>query len=136
MIKTITIKTTQQEFVEITRKVEEVIRESGIEEGLCTIFVPHTSASLIIQENADPAVKADIQRWINDLFSLVPTKFSHVLEGPDDMPSHIKSVLTNTSLSIPILDGQLALGTWQGVYLWEHRKTPHNREVLVSLVSG
>ena len=131
MIRKITIKTTKQGLVAITRKVEEVVRESGVEEGLCTIFIPHTSASLIIQENADPAVQSDMHEWMNRLFETVSVKFTHVLEGNDDMPAHIKSVLTCTNLSIPVLSGHLTLGAWQAIYLWEHRKTPHTREVVV-----
>ena len=133
MIKKLTVKTTKQELVSITRKIEEVVRESGVTEGLCTIFIPHTSASLIVQENADPAVQHDIQAWMNSLFDEVSVKFTHVLEGSDDMPAHLKSALTNTSVSIPIISGHLALGVWQAVYLWEHRKTPHTREVIVHI---
>lgn len=135
MIKKFTIKTTKQELVAITRKVEEVVRMSGVVDGLCTIFLPHTSASLLIQENADPAVQQDIQTWMNRLFETISVKFTHVLEGSDDMPAHIKSVLTCSSLSVPIISGHLALGSWQAVYLWEHRKTPHTREVIVHVTT-
>jgi len=133
MIKKFTIKTTKRELIAITRHVEEIVKASGVTEGLCTIFIPHTSASLIIQENADPAVQHDIQTWMNRLFEAVSVKFTHVLEGSDDMPAHIKSALTCTSLSVPIISGHLALGAWQAVYLWEHRKTPHTREVIVHI---
>ena len=108
-----------------------------MQSGLCTIFIRHTSASLVIQENADPSVQADLQRFFD---RLVPAgnrpggDYEHDAEGPDDMPGHIKSALTQTALSIPLLDGALALGTWQGVYLWEHRHGPHQRELIVQLL--
>lgn len=99
--------------------------------GLCTIFIRHTSASLLIQENADPSAKHDLEKWLNRLVPENDPHFTHNDEGPDDMPSHIKSALTATSLSIPIMNGRLALGTWQGIYVWEHRRSPHTREVIV-----
>jgi len=99
--------------------------------GLCTVFVRHTSASLVIQENADPSARRDLERWLNRLVPEGDPLFTHVAEGPDDMPAHVKAALTATSLSIPILDGRLGLGTWQGIYLWEHRRQGHRREVLV-----
>lgn len=99
--------------------------------GLCTIFIRHTSASLLIQENADPSARHDLETWINRLVPENDPHFTHTDEGPDDMPSHIKAALTATSLSIPIIGGRLALGTWQGIYLWEHRRSPHTREVVV-----
>lgn len=100
-------------------------------EALCTLFVQHTSASLLIQENYDPSAQHDLENWINRLVPENDPLYTHTLEGPDDMPAHIKSALTATSLSIPVIDGKLALGTWQGVYLWEHRHQPDNRRVVL-----
>ena len=131
MIKCISIHSPGQGLHEITPQIEALVREARTKEGLCTIFVQHTSASLLIQENADPSAKRDLEQWLNRLVKEDDPLYSHTTEGPDDMPSHIKSALTATSLSIPILNGQLALGAWQGIYLWEHRRAPHVR--LVSL---
>jgi secondary thiamine-phosphate synthase enzyme len=116
---------------EITEGVESVVRQAGVDEGLCTVYVRHTSASLTIQENADPAVLRDLEAWLARLVPEGEGLYSHTSEGPDDMPSHIKSALTLTSISIPIQDGRLTLGTWQGIYLWEHRRRPQRREVVV-----
>ncbi|MDY6992774.1 MAG: secondary thiamine-phosphate synthase enzyme YjbQ [Pseudomonadota bacterium] len=102
-----------------------------MQEGLCTLFVRHTSASLLIQENADPSAKRDLEHWLNRLVPEGDALYTHRLEGADDMPAHIKSALTATSLSIPIIQGQLALGTWQGIYLWEHRRQGGQRTVVV-----
>ncbi len=131
MIKTLTISTSGQGLVLITDEVEAVVRESGVREGLCTIMVRHTSASLTIQENADPSARHDLERWLNRLVTEDDPLYTHTAEGPDDMPAHIKAVLTATSLSIPILDGVLSLGTWQGIYLWEHRHRGHARQLVV-----
>ena len=116
---------------ELTRQVEEVVAGSGISEGLCTVFIQHTSASLIIQENADPSARRDLEQWLSRLVHEGDPIFTHTLEGADDMPSHIKSALTATSLSIPVTGGRLALGTWQGIYLWEHRHGSRRRSVVV-----
>lgn len=134
-MKELQISTTRQGLHEITREVEQVVRLGEIREGLCTVFVQHTSASLIIQENADPSARADLENWLNRLVAERDPLFTHTQEGPDDMPSHIKSVLTATSLAIPVFDGRLALGTWQGLYLWEHRRRPHRRRVIVHVGS-
>lgn len=117
-----------------TNKVQDVVAQSGVQTGLCTIFVRHTSASLLIQENADPDVLRDLENFFADL---VPEnrRYLHSTEGPDDMPAHIRSALTHTSEHIPIDRGKLVLGTWQGIYLWEHRARGHAREVVVH-VSG
>ncbi|MGD1906017.1 MAG: secondary thiamine-phosphate synthase enzyme YjbQ [Leptolyngbyaceae cyanobacterium] len=117
-----------------TNLVQDVVKTSGVTTGLCTVFVRHTSASLIIQENADPDVLADLETFFS---KLVPEGafYAHSTEGPDDMPAHIRSVLTHTSEHIPIMNGRLALGTWQGLYLWEHRHRGSRREVVVH-VSG
>lgn len=131
MIRSISIRSQGQGLHEITPQIEAVVREAQIKEGLCTIFIQHTSASLIIQENADPSAKADLERWLNRLVKEDDPLYSHTTEGPDDMPSHIKSALTATSLSIPVLNGRLGLGAWQGVFLWEHRHHRVTRQLLV-----
>lgn len=127
------IQTPGRGLHEITREIAGVVGDSGVGEGLCTVFIRHTSASLIIQENADPSAKRDLERWL-DTFVPDGTAYEHTDEGPDDMPSHIRSVLTATSLGIPVLDGRLMLGTWQGVYLWEHRLAAHTRRVVVQVL--
>lgn len=106
---------------EFTRQVAEAVENSGVEEGLCTLFIRHTSASLLIQENADPSAQRDLERWLDRLVPENDAIYTHTAEGPDDMPAHIKSALTATSLGIPIIDRRLALGAWQGIFLWEHR---------------
>ncbi len=131
MIRTLSISTSGQGLVLITGEVEAVVRESGVPEGLCTIMVRHTSASLTIQENADPSARRDLERWLNRLVAEDDPLYTHTAEGPDDMPAHIKAALTATTLSIPILDGVLALGTWQGIYLWEHRHRSQSRQLVV-----
>ena len=135
MVKQLTVRTRGQGLQEITSEIVNVVRQAGVGEGLCTLFVRHTSASLVIQENADPTAKSDLERWLNRLVPEGDPFYEHDTEGPDDMPAHIKAALTATSLSIPILNGRLGLGTWQGIYLWEHRSSPHRREIIV-LVSG
>lgn len=127
----LTIQTRGKGLHEFTREVAQVVGASGVGEGLCTVFVRHTSASLTIQENADPSARADLEGWLDRLVAEDDPHFTHTAEGPDDMPSHIKAALTSTSLSIPIMDGRLALGTWQGIYLWEHRRSAHRRSVVV-----
>ncbi len=133
MIKPLTINTTRQGLLNITSPVAAIVRESNLREGLCTIFVQHTSASLIIQENADPSAKQDLEHWLNRLVEENDPLYTHTLEGPDDMPAHIKCALTATSLAIPIAEGQLALGTWQGIYLWEHRRRGECRNLVIHL---
>ncbi|MFP6639427.1 MAG: secondary thiamine-phosphate synthase enzyme YjbQ [Myxococcota bacterium] len=118
---------------EITRQLDGFVTASGLQEGLCTLFVQHTSASLLIQENADPAVLRDLEAWLGRLVEEGDALFTHVSEGPDDMPAHVKSALLPTSLCIPVFEGRLQLGTWQGVYLWEHRRRAMERVVLVQL---
>ena len=129
--RTVTVKTRGRGFVDVTREIAEVVREAGIEAGLCSVFIQHTSASLVIQENADPTAKSDLERWLNRLVPEGDPFYQHDTEGPDDMPAHIKAALTATSLSIPVVNGRLGLGTWQGIYLWEHRRRGGEREVLV-----
>ena len=131
MIESLSIAAPGQGLHEITRQIGAVVRASGVEEGLCTVFMKHTSASLTIQENADPSARHDLEDWLNRHVPENDPHFTHTMEGPDDMPSHIKAALTSTSLSIPIVNGELALGTWQGIFLWEHRRRARSRTVLV-----
>jgi secondary thiamine-phosphate synthase enzyme len=135
MITQLTVRTPGQGLHEFTEQVEAAVAESGVADGLCTVFVQHTSASLTIQENADPSARSDLAQWLNRLVREDDPQYTHTAEGPDDMPSHIKAALTATTLSIPIIDGRLALGTWQGIYLWEHRRAPHTRRVIIHLSS-
>ena len=116
---------------EITAEVQAAVRESEIDEGLCTVMVQHTSASLIIQENADPSARRDLENWMDRHVPDGDPHFIHTAEGPDDMPAHIRAALTSTTLSIPIMDGRLALGTWQGVWLWEHRTRGSSRRCVI-----
>ena len=118
---------------ELTREIQQVVRDSGFRVGLCNVFIRHTSASLMICENADPDVLRDMETFMSGLVPDGDPMFVHTAEGPDDMPAHVRSVLTQTALTIPIRDGQCALGTWQGVYLWEHRSRGHSRKVLLTL---
>ena len=122
MIEQIEIRTRGKGLHEITDAVQGVVRASGLDQGLCTLMIQHTSASLTIQENADPSARRDLEDWLDRHVPEDDPHFTHVHEGPDDMPSHIKAALTSTTLSIPIVRGALALGTWQGIYLWEHRR--------------
>jgi secondary thiamine-phosphate synthase enzyme len=133
--KVLSLKTTAKSLHKITHQVEEIVAQSGIEMGLCTIFVRHTSASLVIQENADPDVLKDLSNFFAKLVPEDASRYIHNAEGPDDMPAHIRSALTHTSEQIPIARGRLVLGTWQGIYLWEHRQWSHQREIVVH-VSG
>ena len=131
--KTLEINTSPKSFQEITKNVEALVLESGLVNGVCSLFIKHTSASLVIQENYDPSVRQDFET----IFSkLVPEDFPYVhnMEGKDDMPAHIRSALTSTSESIPVVNGKLSLGTWQGIYVWEHRDQRHIRKITFSLV--
>jgi len=129
------LQTTGKALYPITAPVRELVAQSRVHTGLCTLFVRHTSASLIIQENADPDVLADLETFLSTLVPEDERLYRHSAEGADDMPAHIRSALTRTSETIPIVDGRLALGTWQGLYLWEHRHQRQHREILVH-VSG
>jgi secondary thiamine-phosphate synthase enzyme len=131
MVKRLSIRISGQGLHDVTAEVRQAVRESGAREGLCTIFIQHTSASLTIQENADPSARHDLESWLNRLVPERNSLYTHTAEGPDDMPSHIKAALTATSLSIPVLDGDLGLGTWQGIYIWEHRRHSGARKLLV-----
>jgi secondary thiamine-phosphate synthase enzyme len=123
----------RQGLHEITSEVAALVHQAGLEEGLCSLFLQHTSASLTIQENADPSARRDLENWLNRLVPESDSLFTHTQEGADDMPSHIKAMLSATTLSIPILHGRLALGTWQGIYLWEHRHSGGRRRLIVHL---
>ncbi len=121
---------------EITDEVAAVVRDSGIETGTVTVFVKHTSASLVIMENADPSARRDLEAFFDHLVPEDTPYFVHTLEGPDDMPSHIRMALTRTSEVIPVIGGRMALGTWQGIFLFEHRDAPHQRRIAVAVVGG
>ena len=131
MVERFTVATRGQGLLEVTAQVAGVVKKAGFSEGLCTVFVRHTSASLVIQENADPTAKEDLERWLNRLVPEGDPFYRHDTEGPDDMTAHIKSALTQTSLSIPIAQSRLCLGTWRGLYLWEHRRRGGGRELVV-----
>ena len=133
-LDTLTIRTRSRGFYEITREVEARVERAGVRTGLCTLHLQHTSASLLIQENADPDVRRDFERFFARLVPDGDPLFVHTAEGKDDMPAHIRTALTAVNLSIPIADGQLCLGTWQGIYVWEHRLAPHQRQVIVHVL--
>jgi secondary thiamine-phosphate synthase enzyme len=131
LIQHIEVRTRGRGLHEITDEVQAVVRASGIEDGLCTVMVQHTSASLVIQENADPSARRDLEAWLERHVPEGDPHFTHTAEGPDDMPSHIRAALTATSLSVPFERGRLALGTWQGIWLWEHRTRGSARRCVV-----
>ena len=133
MLNTITVSTRNQQLLEITGKAQSVLTGFGADSGLLTLFIRHTSASLIIQENADPSVQHDLINWMNRLVPEDQSRFTHTSEGPDDMPAHIKSMLTQTSIAIPFESGRLLLGTWQGVFLFEHRRGSHQRRIVAHI---
>jgi secondary thiamine-phosphate synthase enzyme len=132
-VSRLAIETPGRGTTDVTAAVARVVAAAGVADGVCTIFVHHTSASLILCENADPVVRADLERFLARLVPDGDPIFRHVDEGPDDMPAHVRSVLTQSTLTVPIADGRLDLGTWQGVYLWEHRTAPHTRRLTVSV---
>lgn len=131
---TLVLATRGRGLVECTEALRRFVADSGLATGLLTVFVRHTSASLVIQENADPDVRADLERFFARLVPDGDPLFAHVDEGPDDMPAHVRAALTATQLSIPVAGGRPMLGTWQGVYLWEHRHRPHRRELVLHLL--
>jgi len=133
-LKRIELRTHGRGFVDFTDHVRDAVR-GKLSRGLCTLFIRHTSASLLITENADPAVRADLERFFSRLVPDGDPLFRHDAEGPDDMPAHVRAALTATTLGIPVEDGELLLGTWQGIYLYEHRHAPHTRTVVVCLTS-
>jgi len=134
MIKSLQLSAVERGLHSISRQVQSLITQFCPGDGLCTLAIQHTSASLLIQENADPSARIDLENWLDRLVPENDPLYTHVQEGPDDMPAHIKSMLTQTTLSIPVSDGKLALGSWQGIYLWEHRHQPHSRTVTVHLL--
>ena len=132
--ETFSVRTHGKGTTEITRQTAGIVARSGITSGTVTVFVRHTSASLVIMENADPSARRDLERFFDQLVPEDTSYFIHTAEGPDDMPSHIRMALTRTSEVIPIINGRMALGTWQGIFLFEHRRAPHHREIAVSVV--
>lgn len=120
--------------MEITAAINDAVGESGVQSGLCNVFIHHTSASLLLTENADPQVREDLETFISRLVPDGDPMFGHDAEGPDDMPAHVRTMLTESSLSMPVANGRLALGTWQGIYLWEHRHDAHQRRVTVTVL--
>jgi secondary thiamine-phosphate synthase enzyme len=133
-LEELTVETRGRGFTEITDEVERVLFDSRMKQGLVHLLVRHTSASLLIQENADPEVRRDLERFFSRLSPDGDALFRHTAEGPDDMPAHIRTALTTVNLSVPFTAGNLLLGTWQGIYLWEHRTAPHRRSVMVHLL--
>lgn len=130
--RTLDVRTSGRGFVDVTRDVARVVSSAGVDVGLCALFLQHTSASLVIQENADPSVLRDLERW---MARLAPEGggYEHDDEGPDDMPGHLRSAITRSSEVIPVTGGRLALGTWQAIYVWEHRRAPHHRRLVVTV---
>lgn len=133
---TLSVRTRGPGLVDITGQVRDWVVQNRAENGLLTVFIRHTSASLTIQENADPDVLRDLQAFIERLAPWGDKLYRHTTEGPDDMPAHVRAALTQTSLSIPVIEGRMALGTWQGIYVWEHRAQGHSREVVLQYIGG
>jgi secondary thiamine-phosphate synthase enzyme len=132
--ETLTVATSGRGTFDVTAELAQVVRAAEVQSGLCNVFIHHTSASLIVCENADPTVRTDLERFARRLVPDGDALFEHTDEGPDDMPAHVRSILTQTSLTLPVAGGRLALGTWQGVYLWEHRLRAHLRTLTVSVL--
>lgn len=130
--RVLTIQTRGRGLVDVTAEVARVVADSGVATGLCSLFLQHTSASLVVQENADPAVLRDLERWMERL-APESGSYEHDAEGPDDMPAHLRSAVTRTSEVVPVVGGRLALGTWQAVYVWEHRRSWHARRLVVTV---
>lgn len=133
MVEVISVKTQGQGLYEFTDRLRQLVAKSGVKEGLCSLLIQHTSASLTIQENADPSAQHDLERWLNRLVPEGDSLYTHIFEGRDDMPAHIKSALTATTLSIPVKDGVMLLGVWQGVFCWEHRHSDQLRRIAVHI---
>jgi secondary thiamine-phosphate synthase enzyme len=127
------VRTSGRGFTDLTARIAGFVRESGVQQGLCNVFLVHTSASLLLGENADPSVRKDLETFFARVVPDGDPSYEHDSEGPDDMPSHIRTVLTQNSIVIPVVDAELGLGTWQAIYLWEHRKAPHERRVIVTV---
>jgi len=132
--ETIRVETRGKGLTDVTQDVVRVVAASSVRTGLCHLFVRHTSCSLVVQENADPAVQRDLMRWLDRLAPEDPEAYEHDEEGPDDMPAHLKAAVTKISETIPIAGASLALGTWQAIYLWEHRRAAHRREIVVHVM--
>ena len=132
---TLTLRTRGPGTYEITAAVAQALSKSGLAQGIATVFCQHTSCSLVLMENADLSARRDLEAWLERLVPEDDPHFTHTAEGPEDMPSHIKMALTRSSETIPFADGQLLLGTWQGIFLWEHRRAPHTRTVVLSFIS-
>jgi secondary thiamine-phosphate synthase enzyme len=128
----LSVRTSGRGLVELTEQIAACILRGKVQRGVVTVFCQHTSCSLVIMENADPSARADLEAWMNRLVPEDDPHFTHTLEGADDMPSHIKMALTRTSETIPVANGRLLLGTWQGIYLWEHRRSSHTRKIIVT----
>ncbi len=133
---TLRIETRGRGFEMITSQVANIVARSGVKCGLCNVFIRHTSASVLITENADSSVRRDLERFMQRIAPDGSADYEHDTEGPDDMPAHIRTVLAGSTVTVPVIDGRLALGTWQGIYLWEHRASRHSREVIVSVLSA
>jgi secondary thiamine-phosphate synthase enzyme len=131
--ETLSVRTPGRGTHDLTREIMQMVSASGVRQGLCNIFVLHTSASLLLCENADPLVRQDLEAFMSRLVPDGDPVFRHMAEGPDDMPAHVRSVLTQSSLTIPVKNGMCMLGTWQGIYLWEHRLKPHHRQITVTV---
>ena len=129
-----TVRTRRQGTAEITDEVAQIVARSGVARGVAHVFCQHTSCSLVVMENADPTARTDLEACLNRLVPEGDPRFAHTLEGADDMPSHIKMALTRTSETVPVADGRLLLGTWQGLFLWEHRRAPHTRRLIVTVL--
>jgi secondary thiamine-phosphate synthase enzyme len=132
--RAVSFSTAGRQLLDVTAEVRNVVSLSGVKNGLCTAFLKHTSASLVIQENADPAVLRDLERWLAKLAPELNDAYEHDSEGKDDMPAHLRSAVTRSSETIPIANGTLVLGTWQAIYVWEHRRAPHRRELIVTVI--
>ena len=131
---TLTVRTAGSGMIEISGLIARELTRSGFSDGIATVFCQHTSCSLVIMENADPSARRDLAAWLDRLVPADDPHFEHSLEGPDDMPSHIKMALTRTSETVPFAGGRMLLGTWQGIFLWEHRAAPHTRQLVVTIV--
>jgi secondary thiamine-phosphate synthase enzyme len=130
------IRTRPRQFEDVTARIGSIVQQAGVATGMCNVFLRHTSASLLICENADPSVRRDLERFMQRVAPDGSPDYEHDAEGPDDMPAHIRSTLAGVSLSLPVRDGRLCLGVWQGVYVWEHRASAHEREVVVTIVGA
>lgn len=133
MQEILNIRTQGRSTIDVTNEVDQLVSRSNIKNGLCNLFIQHTSASLILCENADPDVRIDLENFMQQMVKDGDPLFRHTAEGPDDMPAHIRNILTSSSLTIPIANGRCLLGTWQGIYLWEHRLNAHVRKIIVTL---